>query len=276
MPPHHLTEWPGALTEWVAAAIIWLAGPIVVAFLGGCGDSSPPSQPDRVVPRLVELLQDSDPEVRRTAAESLGKIASPTATAALVLSLTDPDPLVRQYSAWALGNVGEDALDEAAMPLLARLEDPDDEVKAAAALALGQIGGTQVVVELLAEALRHPHPATRRGAAQALGWLEATSAFPALIRSLKDRDARVRQAVITALGELADPRVLPDLVDRLRKDPDRGVRSEAAFRLGKLGQVSSLPPLRAAAANDPDPGVRRWAAWAAGQLSPSDGPGSTP
>src|SRR2546426_8150356 len=45
---------------------------------------SPPAGPDFVVSRLVASLNDPNPDVRRTAALSLGKIARPQATAALV------------------------------------------------------------------------------------------------------------------------------------------------------------------------------------------------
>ena len=52
----------------------------------------------------MTLLQDPHPDVRRTAALSLGKIAESTSIPALVRSLNnDTDAQVREYSAWAIG-----------------------------------------------------------------------------------------------------------------------------------------------------------------------------
>ncbi|MGH7254603.1 MAG: HEAT repeat domain-containing protein [Nitrospirales bacterium] len=242
---------------------------LTLAALAGCYQSPPPAPPEQVVSTLVSLLNDPDPDIRRTAAQSLGKISDPSAAPALVEHLSDPDPLVRRDSAWALGALGEAALDVAALPLLARLDDPVEEVKTAAAQALGRMGPTQTMVELLIEALHHPEATTRREAAQALAWLEPPSAFHALLEALQDRDAGVRQRALAGLGEQADLRALPAFRARLLHDPDAGVRSEAAFRLGKLGGKDSVPTLRTALKHDPDPAVRRWAAWALRQLSPT-------
>lgn len=248
------------LLHWSALTVLLL--------LGGCYRDEPPAAPESVLPTLVSLLDDQNPEIRRTAALSLGKFAAPETVPDLVLALDDPDSTVRRYGVWALGNMGEASLDQAGDAVVEMLEDPSPDVKAAAALALGKLGGTQGMVELVAQYLRDPDVATRRAATLALGGMEAASASPALIEALTDEDAFVRQGALAALGELADVRALPAIGDRLRRDVDGGVRSEAAFRLGKLGDgngmVGSL--LQTASAGDPDPGVRRWAAWALASL----------
>ncbi|MCH6557260.1 MAG: HEAT repeat domain-containing protein [Nitrospirae bacterium] len=241
---------------------------LLCTVIAGCEAGSMQPDPASVVPRLAELLEDHDSEVRKTAALSLGKIARAESAAILVEHLNDPDPSVRQTSAWALGNLGEVALDQAGLALASKLDDPSPAVKFAAAHALGLIGSTQVIIELVTERLRYSDVHTRRAAVQALAWLEAASAFPTLIQALSDQDARVRQGAVSALGELADLRALSSFQDLLLKDPDVGVRSEAAYRLGKLGDLTVLPALRSAAAHDRDPGVRRWALWALDQITP--------
>ena len=234
--------------------------------LAGCVRDGSSDPPDIVVSRLAMLLKDPDADVRRTAALSLGKIALPETAEALIASLTDADPIVRQYSAWALGNLGDTAIDQAGPALVERLGDSSPAVKTAAALALGNLmgtsGGTQAIVELLTEALRNHDTTTRRAAVLALTWLEAPSAYPSLIEALGDRDALVRQGALAALGELADVRTLPVMRDRLLRDPDPGVRSEAAFRLGKVGDDSVLSVLRLISLKDESQEVRRWASWA--------------
>jgi HEAT repeat protein len=230
--------------------------------LTGCVQASSAGDPVAVTAQLIRLLSDPSPDVRQTAALSLGKIGRAEAAIALVEALDDADPLVRQHSAWALGSVGEDALDPAGMALVRALEDPSPSVKAAAARALGEVGGTQAMIELVTEALHHPEAATRQAAVQALAGLEAASARPALLTALDDPDARVRQGAIAALGELADASAIPHIGRRLLKDPDPGVRAEAAFRLGKLGGPTEASMLRKAAAGDGNAEVRRWANWA--------------
>lgn len=240
---------------------------LLLAALGGCVQSPESNHPDQVVARLVSLLKDPDPVVRRTAALSLGKIADPGVAVALREGLFDPDETVRRYSAWALGNLGDSAIDPAGLVLVQQLNDPVPEVKTAVAQAIGKIGATQGMVELLGEALNEADPETRRAVVQALGWLESPSAYQMLLDALTDEDADVRQGAVAALGELGDAHALPAIRQRLLKDPDVGVRSEAAFRLGKLGDDSLLPTLQFISAKDEDANVRRWAAWAVTSLT---------
>jgi HEAT repeat protein len=233
--------------------------PLFFLVLSACETSTPPHEPARVVTQLTALLRDPSPDVRRTAALSLGKIAAPEATGPLVDGLKDADPEVREHCAWALGNIGEPALDAAGMALAGRLHDPVPAVAAAAAGAIGRMGGTQAIVELLTDALLRGSTAARRAAVFALAWLEAPSSFSALARALTDRDVAVRQGAVAALGEVGDPRAVPLRIERLRRDPDAGVRNEAAFRLGKFGDRSAVAALSAA---QQDPKVKGWASWA--------------
>ena len=216
------------------------------------------STPEQVLPRLMAVLKDENPDLRRTAAQSLGKIARKEAVPALVEALRDPDAGVRQQAAWALGMIGEEALGPGPSPLAPLLFDPDPDVRAAAATALGLTGDTQAGIELLLERLQEPGtPAdSKRLAAASLGGMEARSAVTALTRLLSDRDARVRRWAAAALGDIGDARSVAPLGRLLTKDPDPGVRLEAAFRLGKLGGAAARPALTAAL-TDPDENVRR-------------------
>lgn len=242
--------------------------------LAGCYASTTP-EPEIVVPRLIALLQDPHPALRQTAALSLGKIASAEAVSGLILALRDADPLVRQDSAWALGNLGEHAKSEATLALLPLLEDPVPAVAEAAAQAIGSIGAGPEVIARILTILREGSLQGKRSAISALALLESPLAYEGLLDGLLDGNAHVRQGAIAALGELGDRRAVPLITTRLRQDTETGVRTEAAYRLGTLGDESSLPDLRAASVEDPSEQVRRWAQRAIEALSSLAGRGST-
>src|SRR6266571_4358060 len=187
--------------------------------------------PEQALPRLLAVLKDPNPEQRRTAAQSLGKIARKEAVPALMDALCDTDAGVRRHAAWALGMIGEDAVGLDRSPLSSLLFDPDPGVREAAAMALGLTGDTQTGIELLLERMREPGTPSdsRRLAAAALGGIEARTAVPALIKLLQDRDARVRRWAVAALGEIADQQTVAPLSKVLARDSDPGVRVEAAF-----------------------------------------------
>src|SRR5947208_13207060 len=85
--------------------------------------------PEQALPHLRALLKDSNPELRRTAAQSLGKIARKEAVPALLEALRDPDAGVRRTAAWALGMIGEDAVGSDRSPLVSLLLDHDPGVR---------------------------------------------------------------------------------------------------------------------------------------------------
>jgi HEAT repeat protein len=250
--------------------------------MAGCTASTPSNRPEVVAFHLMASLNDPNPDSRRTAALSLGKIASPESAQALIQSLHDADPLVRQYSAWALGNLGGRAPEEVGEALVPLLLDPSSAVAMAAAEAIGKtaaeatgkLGFSQKVVGHMTAALRNPSVNTRRAAVSALTWLESGSAYSALVQALNDPDAQVRQGALAALGELGDHRAVTAIRDRLMQDSAAGVRSEAAYRLGKLGDQTVVPALQTVAAKDTVIAVRRWARWAIEQLSQTDELGS--
>jgi HEAT repeat protein len=246
----------------------------MVAVLSGCYGGTA-AEPEVVVPRLITLLQDPNPDLRQTAALSLGKIASAEAVSSLMVALRDADPLVRQYSAWSLGNLGERARSEAVSALVDLLEDPIPAVSTAAAHAVGSIGAGPESIARVLTRLREGSVQARRAAITVLGLLDSPLAYGGLLDALADRDADVRQGAIAALGELADRRAVSAIEARLRHDTSEGVRIEAAYRLGTLSDEGSLPALRAAAAEDPNEHVRRWAQRAIAALSAPAGPEST-
>ncbi len=69
------------------------------------------------------------------------------------------------------------------------------------------------------------------------------------------RHGYVRNVAI-ALGNLRDPRAVPDLARALNEDPDPGVREHAAWALGRIGTPDAYAALRHALPHEPHPDVR--------------------
>ena len=222
-----------------------------------------------MVQTLATLMEDPSPDVRRTAALSLGKIAHPNGISAMIKGLRDGDPQVREYSAWGLGQFGTELTDEGAFALIGALGDNVPENKQVAASALGQIEPKEEHVQLLKEVLTIAEVGTRKAVLQVLKDFDTPAAYKLFVKALKDSDPRVRQAAVAGLGELADRKARPLLRKRLRKDSDEGVRTEAAYRLGKLGDKADKRSLKKAVKSDSSSQVQIQAEWALQQIEPT-------
>lgn len=252
----------------------FLFSPKPITFIGflflfaliGCVVETAPESPAQITKRLIVLLDDPQPDTRRTAALSLGKIGDPQSISALVSALSDPDEEVRQWSAWALGNLADSLQNEALVALVQHVADPSDSVRQAVVLALGQTTISEEVMQVLAEAYTISTHATQLTIIQTLAQFEFQFAYALFIEALKSPDPLIRQTAIAGLGELGDSRGLLVMRTYLLQDPNVGVRSESAFRLGKLGSSADIPALRQARETDPTPNVHFWASWSLAQI----------
>jgi HEAT repeat protein len=232
----------------------------------GCIIESTPEPPEKVTEQLILLLEDPQPDSRRTAALSLGKIGDPQSMTALVSALSDPDDEVRQWSAWALGMMSPSLSEQALVGLVQRLTDSSDLVKQAVVLALGRTTIPEELMHVLTEAYTISTITTQRTIIQTLSHFEFPFSYSLFLQALQSPDPLTRQAAIAGLAELGDHRGLPILRTHLLQDKSVGVRSEAAFRLGKLGSRADVPALRQAMETDPTPNVHFWASWALAQI----------
>ncbi len=132
---------------------------------------------------LVKLLADTDVEVRKSAAEALGKLGDNSVLPELVKLLADADVEVRRSAAEALGKLDDSSVTPEFVKLLA---DTDMYVRRSAAEALGKLGDSSGWVKLLADA----NAGVRRSAAEALGKLGDSSVAPELVKLLANADVR--------------------------------------------------------------------------------------
>jgi HEAT repeat protein len=165
--------------------------------------------PEKVVPAITNKLSDPDPDIRANAAFALGNIGSkdPIATAALLKILkTDSAHAARAESASALGVVSEgDKIVVAA--LIKALKDSGLYVSTNAAYSLGNLGlKAKNAVDPLIDILKNKNKNNdfRAGAAYSLGRIDHYNKKIALVlrSSLKDDNLDVRYKSATSLVDI--------------------------------------------------------------------------
>ena len=218
---------------------------------------------------LIAFIQDRGvtAEMRAVAAHALGVIGDANATAVLLQLLRDERYFVREQAAFALGQMGQGAVDqivelsnagtpatrEAAIEALGRfnlprtvqrlqeaLEDRNASVRTAAVNALGQTGSERAVPPLMV-LMRDESSPLRGQAAAALGKL-GDAALPSLIGALKDSRPSVRQLASEALGDIGSKQAVPALLALIAGDQS-GARAEAIEALGKIGDSAAIAPV---------------------------------
>ena len=133
------------------------------------------------------------------------------------------------------------------------LDSPDPAVRRlAVAAAISHPELLSRVVELLGN---DPAPIVRRECAETLG-LAAVDDHAPLLTALGDADPMVREAAVTALGELEAASAMPRLIARALRDPDNLVREAAVAALGAIGDPAAAPTLIELIRSGP-PQVRR-------------------
>ncbi|MBI3806252.1 MAG: HEAT repeat domain-containing protein [Nitrospirae bacterium] len=227
--------------------------------LAGCVQDSPPVSREHTVSLLLELLRDEAPEIRRMAAESLGKIGDARTTDSILPLIHDPAAIVREASMLAMGRLKPVATDGVVILLTQALEDPVESVRQAAIVAIGTIEPGSRLLGPVVGLLRSSDATIRRAAVWALLQADSSQWVPALVAAGRDSDEEVRQGVVAVVGEWGGSAASPWLRERLLEDPSPGVRAEAAYRLGMLNDPEARAALDTTITKDSDSGVRRWA-----------------
>jgi HEAT repeat protein len=213
----------------------------------------------KVKKMITELLENKDVKKRRLALldlEIVGARIKGVLTALQAALEKDPEPVVRQEVAAALGRMREDAKD--AIPALASSlgSDKDDKTREQAGRALLQmVPYSKRALQQMVEALQDSYAPTRAAVAEAIKALgeQSKTAVPQMIdflKSGKDKkaDAVARMHIALALGRLGpDGAKGTDVLAVVLGDAaeDNAVREAAADTLGRLGldAVGAAKPL---------------------------------
>jgi len=213
--------------QWSLSALclcVLVVSPVL--FLSACGSK---------LPKLHEQLDDPDPDVKVAAIQALAEAKDTVSVTGIVELLQDTVPEVRKEAATGLGKIG----DERACQPLADFYDKEqvEDVQNAGIRALIHL--STYAVQPLIGLLRSIRPVVRAGAARALGKLQARDAVDPLIRLLHDRDKDVRRASIFALRKIGDERGI-DAIASLVQDADQDVERAAERALSGEGYQEQL------------------------------------
>ncbi len=228
----------------------------------------------KTIEPLIQVIDDPDPLLRSLVVEALGSFHDPRIPPLLITKLTDVAPSVRKAAVTALCLRSDLAAElDLSQHLRPLLFDLNLAVCQATALGLARLPD-RLNIEVLASVLLSPQtpPELQSSVILALGWIGTRSAidnlmaaFPDVAPSLApeiaiaigktDREqiyasqvladclqrvdpsaAIIKQEIATALGNLGNPDIVPDLV-RLLSDPDDRVKLYAMNAISKLSNI---------------------------------------
>jgi len=245
------------------------------------------STDERVLPRLIRLLNHHDFIVRTGAAQTIDTIpwipkdrderilfyvakgwyeraaaSGGEAIAALQLTVQTGPTSAAVRALDALGAISDP---RAVKILCEALHSPEPAVCIAAADGLGKVGG-QEAVEALKGCLSSTVGQLRGAAVSALGRLGAAEATGLICKTLQDKEWEVRREAADALGKLNNLEALDPLA-KVLDDIDADVREAAAIALGRMGNRRGVAPL-VLALKDEVASVRRIAAASLSRIDP--------
>lgn len=188
---------------------------------------------------LSALVHDPEVKVRLQVVRALNALRDVSAVPALVTSLRDGDPEIREEAIGSLVEIYAET--DRTGPIGRFLNTFSDDVDRSSVPPYVVVDAS--VHEGLARTLRDERGNIREAAAYALGILDGRSALRDLTTALQDPDPDVRAAAATAIGKLGttdDGRVLVPLL----ADESNAVRLRALHALGVLKVTSAGPALR--------------------------------
>jgi len=189
------------------------------------------------IPRLIQHLSDTNSDVRQQSAEALGEIGE-DAKPKLIEALAAAEAPSRSSAAFALGWIGVKAKDAA--PNLAQLveKESDPDARASAMNALSKVGfEPDKMARLFLNAINHEHEKVRLSAVNGLLTVDAQITVPLLIERLQtgplDRQERAAH-ILGRIGPKASVAV-PHLINTLRtvgEEPPFFPFSDAIVQIG--------------------------------------------
>ena len=219
----------------------------------------------KVVPALIGALKDKAMEVRRNAAEALGRLQDERATEALVPLLKDREAewWVADVAAESLCRIGKKLKPETVAQIATSLKSDEAIERACAAQALG-VGGT-TAVEPLISALADKEASVKAAAVQSLIAIGEPKGMDKALKAVQEDEVRRSISDWALRLEMNRDNVLKFLNDALR-ETDEEMRAWVAQRLGEIGDKRGIELLKEALANEQDSETKKAMEKAVGKL----------
>jgi len=189
-------------------------------------------QDPRAVSPIINVLRNSQGNIRVKAAFALGELRSHQAVYALTEALSDYDWMLQKEAAFALGKIKNR---RAVKALIKSLESDDYELRREAAWALGEIKDLSSIDSLITHLADKD---IQHECALALSKI-GKPAINALIESLKNNNEEVRVWSSAVLGKINDIRSFEPLFEALH-DESVKVRNRAKNSLSKIKHTSAI------------------------------------
>jgi HEAT repeat protein len=180
---------------------------------------------------IAAMMKDPKVNVRRTVAKLMAKSNSSKITKALEMALTDSDMEVRKNAAVSLGKKG--SVSSVGQLMAALKEEPVGSVRKKILEAIVKVSDKPKMVRLCTESLRDDDIAVRHAAAKALGESDTEFAVFPLVEVLQDSSLGIQKEAALALGNLKDVLGLGPLFEAL-ESKNQNVREGAAEALKKI------------------------------------------
>jgi HEAT repeat protein len=188
---------------------------------------------------LRDRAQSANKNTRLLAAERLGAAQDDASIQALIALTNDPDPIVREAAARALGRVGATS----ATSVIERLATSEnDHLRQGAVWALGQLQNPSAVNTLTA-ARRDTSKHVRAEATWALGLIGGMAAATRVKELALDSNPHVRLAAICSLEKIhdvRDPRTR-QILSGLSSDSVALVRETARWAVARFAAAPPIP-----------------------------------
>ncbi|MGE5610433.1 MAG: HEAT repeat domain-containing protein [Bacillota bacterium] len=182
--------------------------------------------------KLIAKLAEVDATRRAEIVNTLGYRADAQSRSAIAKALADNDKVVRRA---AITAVARSAAPDAISALLTALNNcPADEAKAIQDV-LARVPG-EASLAASAAALPKASSSARVALLQILASRHAKAYVDPVLAAVSDQDAAVSRAAIKALGDLAEPKALPVLLDLLTTTQNATVQAEATRSVVQICQ----------------------------------------
>ena len=182
---------------------------------------------------LEDALSDGNVEVRLAVLPALARLNATSAWDKVVFCLSDPESEVRAQAVATLRRLAKNST-EFPVHVQPLLDDPVAAVRAVAAVALLSSGPHERAEQTLRKMSVAEDADARVEAVNSLAGWGSTEAYAPAQAALSDPEPMVRRAAASALAHIDDPRCAETLVCALNDD-DSSVRKAIAESIGVIG-----------------------------------------